>query len=162
MTNKIDKKIPPLPAPLSLFKLHSPEVQRQHRMAVDAHYAALDEVRREAEREAQAAIAHASRVIDANEYWALAQARENSNRAREAARQAVQYAEEQAKIADLTASPEVAEILATNPVQFIAEFESWVKRGYTPDLDGPVQLAWNLCHLRLKAPTTKKTKAVAA
>jgi hypothetical protein len=158
MTNK--KIIPAMPEPLSLFKLHSPEEQRQHRLRVQAHLSAKDEARREAEREAQAAIAHANRTLNDDEYHDLAVERDNEKRAREVERQAAEYAAEQQKAEYLASSPEVALILADNPAQFLREITHWVKKGYEPDLTGPMTLAWNFCHHTLKAPA-KKSKTVA-
>ncbi|WP_205905464.1 hypothetical protein, partial [Collimonas pratensis] len=36
--------------------------------------------------------------------------------------------------ARLAESPEVAEVCTSNPIQFMSDVQSWIKRGYTLDL----------------------------
>jgi hypothetical protein len=152
--------IPPLPAPLDNTKLHSPAVVRKWHADTALHWDAVRAADREAARKKEADHAFANRTLDSDEYFTLAQERENQNRARQLERQAAEYAAEKQKTDYLASSPEVALILADNPAQFLREITHWVKKGYEPDLTGPMTLAWNFCHHTLKAPA-KKSKTVA-
>ena len=154
-------KIPPLPADLDTTKYHTRAEAKAWYDARAAHFAAKDAVRRQEEQ--KAIEARVVKTLSESEYEAQGLARYNAMLAREAERKAEEYAAEQEKLKALAASPEVAEVLATNPAQFLTEFSHWTRRGYEVDLNGPLVLGWNLSHITLKAPApAKKAKAVAA
>jgi hypothetical protein len=163
MTNENNKPaivVPPLPEPLSLYKLHSPEVRRAHQAKVEAHYAAKRELERAERAAAEAAKAHANRVLTEQEYFAAAVERENVNRAKQAEREAAQYAAEQAKKEALAGSPEIADILTNNPADMLREVILWGRKGYELNEQGPIAMLMpSLFHCQMRAPAKKSRAA---
>jgi hypothetical protein len=163
MTNETNTPaviVPPLPEPLSLYKLHSPEVRRAHQAAVEAHYSAKRAAERQAAQKEEAQRAHANRYLTAQEYWEASVARENENRAKQAEREAARYAEEQQKKEALAASPDIADILTNNPAELLRQVCHWNSRGYVLNEEGPLAfLPPSLFHCQMKKAPAKKARA---
>lgn len=152
---------PQRPAPRDPTRLYSPAENRAWDAAESAYWQSVRAAERDADRKKEADKAFANRVLDDSEYHAFSVARLNENRARELERQVAAHAAEERKREALAASPDVAEILTTNPVDFLTDFAHWTKKNYEVDLSGPVMFGWQMCHVHMK-PAAKKAKGAAA
>jgi hypothetical protein len=163
MNESTTVQTPKRPAPLDPTRLHTPAEVRQWKHDEATYWAAMQALQDEERRKEEAARAHANRLLDADEYFELAQQREADNKARQFERDAARKAEELRKQEYLASNPPTAEILVSNNIaEFLRQFEHWVREGYEVDTSGPLHIDHMLCHLTLTRAAQKRQAKMAA
>lgn len=142
-----------MPAPLDTSVIHSPEVIRGHKAAVQAYYVerrADEAVKLQKSKPAQ------PRMLTDQEAYELAIAEDNAKKERQLARDVEAMQKEIAKAEFLASSPDSVKITAATPHQLFSELQPWFNKGYQVDLENLRYFVPNCYSVELTKPAKNR------
>jgi hypothetical protein len=152
-----------LPAPLDQTVFHTRKTVQEYRQAVANYYTQQREIEHQArvaaDNEFARDRANAQREQTDAEYDAIKLGEWTAARNKVADRIAKEKTDALAKIAYMTSSPPVAEIMCRSEYNCIQEIIHFASLGYTMNDSGMLAFGNGYFHIEMHAPTSKPSKA---